>query len=73
MSRTRNVRDRQRRRWLLKTTELNQRNGVLPDGYDPRGVSHVLPWCVDAYVSRGPLVPPMSTRRFRQLERRSLS
>lgn len=71
--RTRNARDRRLRRWALRIERLDRRNGVHPDGYDPRGVSQILPWCVEAYLARGPILPRMSTRRNRQLGRRNLS
>lgn len=51
---------------------LDPRNGVHPDDYDPHGVSQILPWCVEAYLARGPVLPRMSTRSYRQHERRNL-
>ncbi|MEU4191470.1 hypothetical protein AB0E69_06210 [Kribbella sp. NPDC026611] len=72
MTERRNVRDRQLRRWALRTWTTDRRNGVHPDGYDPRNVSRTLPWCVEAYLMRGPVTPRMSTRRYRQLEWRGL-
>lgn len=58
MTKQRNSRDRRLRRWVLRTTAV-----VMPDGFDSRGVGHVLPWCVEAYLARGPVTPRMSTRR----------
>jgi hypothetical protein len=72
MTRQRNVRDRQLRRWALRTTAVDRRNGVWPDGYDPRHVNQILPWCVEAYLARGPIRPRMSTRGYRELEWESL-
>lgn len=68
MSKRGNVRDRQLRRWGLRTAAVDRRNGVSPEGYDPRGVSQILPWCVEAYLARGPITPRMSTRRYRTVE-----
>lgn len=73
MSRTRNVRDRQLRRWALRDSAAARRNGVQEDGYDPRGVGHIQPWCVDAYLARGPVLPRMSTRRYRRIEWRMVT
>jgi hypothetical protein len=70
---TRNVRDRRLRRWALRTFAVDLRNGVEPDGYDPRHVGRVLPWCVEAYLSRGPITPRMTTRKYRATERRHLA
>ncbi|TCC43499.1 hypothetical protein [Kribbella sindirgiensis] len=72
MTRRRSGRDRQLRRWALRVSEIDRRNGVLPDGYDPRHVGQILPWCVEAYLIRVPITPRMSTRRYRQLEWRTL-
>jgi len=71
-SRARNVRDRRLRRWALRATAVERRNGVWPDGYDPLGVGGVLPWCVEAYLAKGPVTPRMSTRRYRREEWRSI-
>jgi hypothetical protein len=68
MTKRLNVRDRQLRRWALRTTAYDRRNGVTLDGWDPLGVSLMLPWCVEAYLARGPIMPRMSTRRYRDLE-----
>lgn len=72
MTKRRTARDRQLRRWSHRATAVDRRNGVWLDGYDPRHVSLVLPWCVDAYLARGPRTPRMSTCAYRLLEWRSL-
>lgn len=72
MSRTRNVRDRRLRRWELREIAVGRRNGVQPDGFDPRNVSHVTPYCVLAYAARGP-GDPLTTRQFRDTEFRIAS
>lgn len=72
MTKRRNVRGRQMRRWAFRTTAVDKRNGVGPDGEDPRDVSLVLPWCVEAYLIQAPRGPRMSSRRYRQLEFRNL-
>lgn len=68
MTRQRNARDRQLRRWALRTTATDRRSGVWRDGSDPQHVSQVLPWCVEAYLARGPITQRMSTRSYRELE-----
>lgn len=68
MTKRRNVRDRQLRRWALRTTAVERRNGVWPSGYDPRHVGRILPWCVEAYLVRGLAVPRTSTRNYRRIE-----
>ena len=73
MTKLRNVRDRQLRRWPLRTWTIERRNGVQTDGYDPRRVGWVLPWCVEAFLIRGPITPRMSTRNYRREEWRSVS
>ncbi|MET9313644.1 hypothetical protein ABZX12_17630 [Kribbella sp. NPDC003505] len=70
MTKRRNVRDRQLRRWAWQATAVDRRNGVWLNGYDPRHVGQIFPWCVEAYLARGPITPRMSTRSYRQLERR---
>ena len=72
MTRRRNARDRQLRRWVQRAWAVDRRNGVEPDGYDPRHVGQMLPWCVEAFLVRGPITPQMSTRNYRQLERRHI-
>ena len=72
MSKRRNVRDRRLRRWGLRPAAVDRRNGVSQEGYDPRGVSQILPWCVEAYLARGPITPRMSTRRYRVVEWRNV-
>jgi hypothetical protein len=73
MTKRRNTRGRQMRRLAFRTTAVDRRNGVGPDGEDPRHVSLVLPWCVEAYLIQGRRDPRMSTGRYRQLEFRSLA
>lgn len=66
MSKTRNVRARQLRRWEMRCIEHGRRNGVTRDGYDPRGVTQAVPWCVLAYLDSHPRWKPrMSTRRYK--------
>jgi hypothetical protein len=72
MTKRRNTRDRQLRRWAWRVQAVDRRNGVWLNGYDPRHVGQILRWCVDAYLARGPIAPRMSTRRYRYLERRNL-
>jgi hypothetical protein len=72
MTKRRNARDRQLRRWTQRAWAVDRRNGVQPDGYDPRHVGQMLPWCVEAYLARGPFTPQMSTRIYRELEWRSI-
>jgi len=72
MSRSRNVRDRRLRRWELREIAVGRRNGVQRDGFDPRNVSHVTPYCVLAYAARGP-GDPLTTRHFRDAEFRIAS
>jgi hypothetical protein len=73
MTKRRNIRGRQMRRWAFRTTAVDRRNGVGPDGEDPRHVSLVLPWCVEAHLIQGSGTPRISSRRYRQLEFRNLS
>ncbi|MEV6894274.1 hypothetical protein [Kribbella sp. NPDC051137] len=73
MSRTRNVRDRRRRRWALRAWAIDRRNGIEPDGWDPRRVGRLLPWCVEAYLVRGPVTPRMTTRQYRREEWRAVA
>lgn len=74
MSRTRNVRARQLRRWLIRHETTGRRNGVDEDGYDPNGLAYVLPWSVEAYLeSQGVLSPRMSSRRYRRSEWRMVT
>lgn len=73
MTKLRNVRDRQLLRYARRVWATDRRNGVEPDGFDPRRVGRVLPWCVEAYLMRGPITPRMSTRRYRREEWRSIS
>lgn len=70
MTRRRNTRDRQLRRWAWRAVAVDRRNGVWLNGYDPRRVGQILPWSVEAYLARGPITPRMSTRSYRRLERR---
>ncbi|WP_433164408.1 hypothetical protein [Kribbella sp. CA-247076] len=72
MTERRNVRDRQLRRWAWQAVAVDRRNGVWLNGYDPRHVGQILPWCVEAYLARDPITPRMSTRNYRQLERRHI-
>ncbi|GAA3132635.1 hypothetical protein JOF29_005224 [Kribbella aluminosa] len=68
MTRRRNTRDRQLRRWASRVVALDRRNGVYFNGYDPRHVGQLLPWCVEAYLARSPIAPRMSTQNYRRLE-----
>lgn len=68
MTRRRNVRDKQLRRWALRAMAYDRRNGVEAGGRDLAGVGQVLPWAVEAYLARGPVVPRMSTRNYRRAE-----
>jgi hypothetical protein len=72
MTKRRNVRDRQLRRWAWRALAMDRRNGVWPDGYDPRHVGQILPLRVEAYLAREPITPRMSTRSYRDLEWRNL-
>lgn len=47
---TRNVRRRQRERWSRWIGKTDRRNGVEEDGYDERGVSMVVPPCIEAHM-----------------------
>jgi hypothetical protein len=73
MTKLRNVRDRQLLRYARRAWATDLRNGVQPDGYDPRRVGQALPWCVEAYLARGPIIPRMSTRDYGREERRRIS
>jgi hypothetical protein len=73
MTKRRNIRGRQMRRWAFRITAVDQRNGIGPDGEDPHHASLLLPWCGEAYLVQGPRDPRMSLRRYRQLEFRNLS
>lgn len=72
MSKTRNVRRQQLRRWSLKYWAVARKNGMGPDGYDPNRVSYVTPHCVVAYESYGPVHGRPTTRRFKAQERNPL-
>ncbi|GAB3929489.1 hypothetical protein GCM10029976_080380 [Kribbella albertanoniae] len=70
MSKTRNVRRRQLRRWALRYWAVARRNGMGPEGEDPRGVSYVEPHCVIAYEAHGPVYGKPTTRQWKAAERR---
>lgn len=80
--RTRNVRSRQLQRYALKLSETDRRNGIGPDGYDERGVSLIVPMCVEAHLLGEYRFTPdnqrwgarrfrITTRRYRRNEERS--
>ncbi|GAA1153991.1 hypothetical protein GCM10009630_60240 [Kribbella jejuensis] len=77
MTRRRNTRDRQLHRSAWPAFAENRCNGVWLKGYDEGHAGRaadrrcpvgLLPWCVEAYLARGPITPRMSTQTYGRLE-----
>lgn len=54
----------------MKMQELDARNGVTVDGYDPKGVASTMPWCVEAWFERYQTVfdSPLTTKQYKATE-----